>query len=108
MDFLDQLYCVESQPAWMEEFDNYGETKEEILRRRAGFLRHIAYLIKNRAQARNITDSDGKENVAVAKEWFCRLLGISWNENRSVGNVLASHNLMLMKTNGKEKFHETS
>ena len=103
MDFLDQLYCVESQPAWMEEFDNYGETKEEILRRRAGFLRHIAYLIKNRAQARNITDSDGKENVAVAKEWFCRLLGISWNENRSVGNVLASHNLMLMKTNGKGK-----
>lgn len=103
MDFLDQLYCVESQPAWMEEFDNYGETKEEILRRRAGFLRYIAYLIKNRAQARNITDSDGKENVAVAKEWFCRLLGISWNENRSVGNVLASHNLMLMKTNGKGK-----
>ena len=82
MDFLDQLYCVESQPAWMEEFDNYGETKEEILRRRAGFLRYIAYLTKNRAQARNITDSDGKENVAVAKEWFCRLLGISWNENR--------------------------
>lgn len=61
MDFLDQLYCVESQPAWMEEFDNYGETKEEILRRRAGFLRHIAYLIKNRAQARNITDSVEKK-----------------------------------------------
>ena len=103
LDFLDQLYCVESQPAWMEEFDNYGETEEEILRRRTGFLQRIAYLTKNRAQARDITNSDGKENVAVAKEWFCRLLGISWNENRSVGNVLASHNLMLMKTNGKGK-----
>lgn len=104
LDFLDQLYSVESQPAWMEEFDNYGETKDEILRRRIGFLQRIAYLIKNRAQARNITNPDGEKNVTVAKQWFCCLLGIHWNENRSVGNVLASHNLILMKTNGKGKY----
>lgn len=103
LDFLDRLYSVESQPAWMEEFDNYGETKEDILRRRMGFLQRIAYLIKNRAKARDITNSDGEKNVTVAKQWFCCLLGISWNENRSVGNVLASHNLVLMKTNGKGK-----
>ena len=103
LDFLDRLYSVESQPAWMEEFDNYGETKEDILRRRMGFLQRIAYLIKNRGKARDITNSDGEKNVTVAKQWFCCLLGISWNENRSVGNVLASHNLILMKTNGKGK-----
>lgn len=102
-DFLDRLYGVESQPAWMDEFGNYGETEKEMVARRADFLRHIAYLTKNRAQARDVTDPDGKENIAVVKEWFCRLLGIERDENRSVGNVLASHNLVLMKTGGKGK-----
>lgn len=103
LDFLDQLYNVESQPAWMEEFGNYGETEEEILRRRMDFLCHIADMTKNRGRARDITLWKGKENITVAKEWFCRLLGINMDESRSVGNVLPSHNLVLMKSDKKGK-----
>lgn len=101
LDFLDHLYGVESQPVWMEESDCYGETEEDILRRRTDFLRHIARLLKNRAKARNITDENGGGNIPAVKEWFCRLLGINWDESRSVGNVLATHNLVLMRTEGK-------
>ena len=101
LDFLDRLYNVESQPAWMEEFGNYGETEEDILFRRTRFLRHIAYLTKNRARARDIMYPEKKENIIVAKEWFCWLLGINHDESRSVGNVLPGHNLVLMRTDGK-------
>lgn len=103
LNFLDSLYCVESQPVWMEEFGNYGETEEAILCRRTGFLRHIARLTKNRARARDISDEDGKENIATVKEWFCRLLAINRDENRSVGNILPGHNLVLMRTDEKNK-----
>ena len=87
----------------MKEYGGYGETKEETLHRRMDFLQNIARLTKNRAGARNITDSDGKENIIVVKEWFCRMMGINRNENRPVGNVLPGHNLILMKTDEKDK-----
>ncbi|EOS19243.1 MULTISPECIES: hypothetical protein [Parabacteroides] len=103
LDFLDRLYGVESYPDWMKEYGGYGETKEETLHRRMDFLQNIARLTKNRAGARNITDSDGKENIIVVKEWFCRMMGINRNENRPVGNVLPGHNLILMKTDEKDK-----
>lgn len=103
LDFLDRLYGVESYPDWMKESGGYGETKEESLCRRMDFLQNIARLTKNRAGARNITDSDGKENIIVVKEWFCRMLGINRNENRPVGNVLPGHNLILMRTDEKDK-----
>lgn len=103
LDFLDRLYGVESYPDWMKESGGYGETKEEILHRRMDFLQNIARLTKNRAGARNITDSDGEENIIVVKEWFCRMMGINRNENRPVGNVLPGHNLILMKTDEKDK-----
>lgn len=103
LDFLDRLFNVDSQPVWMNEFDSYGETTEDILRRRTGFLRQVAYLTKNRAVARDIGNTNEKENIAVAKKWFCLLLGISYNESRSVGNVLPGHNLVLMNTGEKGK-----
>ena len=87
LDFLDRLYGVESYPDWMKESGGYGETIEEILYRRMDFLQNIARLTKNRAGARNITDSDGEKNIIVVKEWFCRMMGINRNENRPVGNV---------------------
>ena len=103
LDFLDNLYGVESQPLWMEEFGGYGETEEEELHRRMGFLRHIARLLKNRARAMDMTDESGKGNIATVKEWFCLLLGINGDESRSVGNILPGHNLVLMKTDEKGK-----
>ncbi len=97
LDFLDRLYGVESQPAWLTEQDNYGETEEGGLRRRMLFLQHVAYLARNRAKARDITIPEGENNAPVVKEWFCRLLGIDGNEEHTVGNVLPGHHLELIE-----------
>lgn len=96
LDFLDPLYGVDSWPEWLKESDCYGETTDETLRRRMAFLRHIACLAKNRAQARNITLPEGEHNAPVAKEWFCRLLGINGDEEHTVSNVLPAHNLRVV------------
>lgn len=97
LDFLDRLYGVESQPSWLMEQNNYGETEEGGLRRRMLFLQHVAYLTKNRAKARDIAKPAGENNAPVVKEWFCRLLGINGNEEHTVGNVLPGHNLQLIE-----------
>lgn len=97
LDFLDHLYGVESQPEWLEESNCYGEMESETIGRRMSFLRHVAYLIKNRAKARDITMSEGEHNAPIVKEWFCRLLGINGNEEHTVGNVLPGHNLQLIE-----------
>lgn len=101
LDFIDRLYGVESQPKWLEESDCYGETDDEILSRRMAFLRHLAYLIKNRAKARDIAIRKEVDNAPVVKEWFCRLLGIDGNEDHIVSNVLPGHNLQLVEDNDK-------
>lgn len=103
LDFLDNLYGMESQPVWMNEFGNYGETQEEILLRRMEFLKQAPVLTKNRAHARNIREMDDKENIPTAKAWFCRLLDINRDEDRTVGNILPGHNLILMGTDEQEK-----
>lgn len=95
LDFLDGLYGVDSNPAWMEELNCYGETEDEQLLRRITFLRHAAELTKNRAGARNICQGGGEENVPTVKKYFCYLLGMNRDEDISVGNVLPSHNLAL-------------
>lgn len=97
LDFLDRLYGVKSQPAWLTEQNNYGETKEGGLRRRMLLLQHVAYLTKNRAKARDITIPAGENNAPVVKEWFCRLLGIDGNEEHTVSNVLPGHHLQLIE-----------
>lgn len=102
LDFLDRLYGVESQPEWLSEFRNYGETPDETLQRRMAFLRHAAYLTKNRPMAKNMTDTRFDDNVPVVKKWFCLLLGLDGNEDRTVGNVLPSYNLRLIEKEDKE------
>lgn len=102
LDFLDCLYGVESQPSWLMEQNNYGETEEGRLRRRILFLQHVAYLTKNRSKAREITKPPEENNAAVVKEWFCRLLDINRNEEHTVGNVLPGHNLRLIEKESGE------
>lgn len=99
LDFIDHLYNVESQPVWLEEENNYGETEEDTLHRRMNFLQHVARLTKNRAKARDITKPEGEDNVPAVKEWFCRLLGINGDEERTISNVLPGHNLRLIEKN---------
>lgn len=97
LDFLDRLYGVESNPAWLSERNSYGETEEGALRRRMGFLRHAAELTRNRSRARDITDIHGEteSGTPTVKRWFCLLLGINPDDRRAVSNVLPEHNLLI-------------
>lgn len=103
MDFLDKLYGVESNLTWLSGEGGYGETLDEAVLRRMAFLRRITYLTKNRAKARDIMIADEESNVPVVKEWFCRLLGIGYDEGCSVGNVLHINSLSLYKDDKKHK-----
>lgn len=100
LDFLDHLYGVESQPAWLSEENCYGETPAGTVRRRVNFLRNVARLEKERMKARNLLEADG--NAPTVKEHFCLLLGIDPDEGRSVSNVLPGHNLRLLERKQEE------
>ena len=102
LDFLDGLYGVESQPGWLNEFGNYGESPQEILLRRMAFIRSSAGLAKCRSKARNCTDARFENNVAIVKKWFCLLLGADMNEDHAAGNVLPGYNLRLFEENESE------
>lgn len=97
LDFLDKLYDVESQPAWLFEENCYGETPEGTLRRRMIFLRNVAKLLKDRAKARNVYMPETKDNCPMVKEWFCLLMGIDSDDGHTVSNVLPKHNLQLVE-----------
>lgn len=103
LDYLDRLYGVESQPDWLNEFGNYGETPEETLLRRMKFLRSVAELTRCRSKARDIMNPEFEFNVSVVKKWFCLLLGLDMSEDRSVGNVLPGYSFKLFDaTKGKQ------
>lgn len=97
LDFLDRIYGVESQPAWLYEQNSYGETEEGTLRRRMHFLKHAADLTRNRCRARDITDTKGEtdNSTPVVKKWFCLMLGINYDDRHAVSNVLPEHNLII-------------
>ena len=97
LDFLDRLYGVESHPAWLAEENGYGETEEDTLRRRMGFLHHAASLTGNRSRARNILPGEKTGDTPVIKEWFCRLLGLESNDEHAVSNVLPKYNLRIVE-----------
>lgn len=97
LDFLDGLYGVESNPAWLAEEDNYGETPVGTLRRRANFLRNVARLQRDKAKARDILLPAENGNTPAVKEWFCRLLGLDPDDGHTVSNVLPGNNLRLME-----------
>lgn len=97
LDFLDRLYGMESQPAWLAEENGYGETEEDMLRRRMGFLHHATSLTGNRSRARNILPGEKTSDTPVIKEWFCRLLGLESNDEHAVSNVLPKYNLRIVE-----------
>lgn len=108
LDFLDRLYGVESNPAWLTENNCYGETEEETLRRRMRFLRNVPILLRNRSKARDITDTEAKteSGMPVVKRWFCLLLGISPDDERAVSNVLSERNLRITEKRDGHRFRD--
>lgn len=106
LDFLDRLYGVESNPAWLSEQNSYGETEEGTLLRRMRFLRNVPDLIKNRSRARDITDTgaETESGTPAVKRWFCLLLDISPDDDRTVSNVLPEQNLRITEKGDRHPF----
>lgn len=96
MDFLDSLYGTDSAPEWMAEFDCYGQTEDDRLRRRMQFLKALPEMIRDRSRSFDITGAYGGENVPVVKKYLSLLLDFDTDEETTVGNVLPGHNLILM------------
>ncbi len=104
LDFLDDMYGVESQPSWLKEENCYGESPVGILNRRMNFLRNIARLQKDRAKGRNLLKHESEGNAPTVKEWFCLLIGATPDDGHRVTNVLPRHNLYLLEK--KDKRHD--
>lgn len=103
LDFIDSLYGVDSDQKWMREFGGYGETADDYLLSRMRFLRALPELTRDRFKAADIMEGRSVGNVAVVKRYISLLLGLHNNELVSVGNILPSHNLILMGEGQKGK-----
>lgn len=108
LDFVDRLYGVESNPAWMSENNCYGETEDGMLRRRMRFLRHVPILLRDRSRARDITDTEAvtESCMPMVKRWFCLLLGINPDDARAVSNVLPGRNLCVTEKRDGHHFRD--
>lgn len=108
LDFVDRLYGVESNPAWMSENNCYGETEDGMLRRRMRFLRHVPILLRDRSRARDITDTEAvtESCMPMVKRWFCLLLGINPDDARAVSNVLPRRNLCVTEKRDGHHFRD--
>lgn len=108
LDFLDRLYGVESNPAWLAENNCYGETEEGTSRRRMRFLRNVSVLVRDRSKARDITDTEAvtASCMPTVKRWFCLLLGINPDDDRAVSNVLPEHNLRITEQRDGHHFRD--
>lgn len=96
MNFLDGLYGVDSEPEWMKEFDCYGQTADDRLRRRMRFLKALPAMVRDRSRSFDITGTFGGENVPTVKKYLSLLLDFDTDEETTVGNILPAHNLILM------------
>lgn len=103
MDFLDGLYGVDSNPVWLHEADCYGQTESDHLRRRMRFLGRLPRLVRDRFLSFDMNGSYGGENVPTVKKYLSLLLDFNAEEENAVGNILPSHNLILMGDGEKGK-----
>ncbi len=95
MDFLDDLYGTESDPARLREFDWYGGTEEARLRRRMRFLRELPQSVRERAVSFDRNGAYGGRNVPAVKRILSLLLDFNGEEAIAVGNLLPAHRLRL-------------
>jgi len=103
LDFLDNLYGINSNPSWMAEFSFYGESENDRIERRMKFLLNTPYLTKTRSKARNIYGEQNAQNIPTIKAYLSYLLNMNTDESISVGNILPSHNLILLGDNNENK-----
>lgn len=103
LDLLDHFYGVDSNPAWMKDLSYYGETDEDFIKRRMNFLCQVASVTRNRSRAWNIYGENSVEAIPTIKAYISLLLGLNMDEDVSIGNVLPSHNLILLGDDEENK-----
>lgn len=103
LDFLDHLYGIDSNPPWMSEFSFYGESENERIKRRMRLLANVPYLTQTRSKAWNIYEEQSINNIATIKAHLSYLLDLNMDESISVGNILPSHNLILLDGDNDNK-----
>lgn len=103
MNVLDSIYGTDSNPVWLREFEYYGQTEDDRLRRRMHFLSELPQLIRNRFTSFDLGGCYGGENIPTLKKYLSLLLDFNYEEENSVGNILPSHNLVLTGDDEKDK-----
>lgn len=103
MDFLDNLYGVDSSPAKVDGVAWYDTTQEQEMARRMRFLRSVPELTECRSKAFDIYGECDGRNLAVIKKHISLLFGLNMDEGRSVGNVLPDNNIFLVDDSEEEK-----
>lgn len=97
MDFLDDLYGVQSNPDKVVGLAWYGGTEQEELERRARFLRHVPELTECRSKSYDIFGAMDGENVPVIKKHLSLLFNLDMDESVQVGSILPSVKLTLLE-----------
>ena len=93
LDFWDKLYGEESNPAWLQEFNVYEETREEAIGRRILFLQQVPQWGRDRFRAAQ----PGKRHRAGIEQYMAALLGWQHEEGHAAGNLFSLYNLMLVE-----------
>jgi hypothetical protein len=97
MDFLDDLYGVQSNPDKVVGLDWYGGTQQEEIGRRTRFLRQVPELTECRSKSFDIHGPLDGENLPVVKKHLSLLYGLHMDESVPVGEVLPSVKLTLLE-----------
>lgn len=95
LEMLGGMYGEASNPAWLTEYDYYGETETESLARRFNFLQHVPEWGRDRCKAVNLSNVN-PENVPGIKAYVGSLLGWEMTVEKPVVNVFPMYNLRLV------------
>lgn len=94
-DRLDGMYGEDSLPDWLEAYNFYKDSREEILMRRFRFLGRVPEWGRKRFKGIDLYDCRG-ENVPGIKAYIAALLGFETEREQPVMNVFPMYNLRLV------------
>lgn len=102
LDFLDHLYGVESNPAWMSEFYSDGEAVTAPMVRRMKFLSNVPYFTQARSKAYDIYGKS-ENNIPTIKMYLSLLLGLNQNEDSPVASPFSRYKFTLAERESANK-----
>lgn len=96
LEMWEGMYGESSYPAWLREFECYGESRAEVLERRYRFVADMARWGKCRARGVDLSHVT-PENVPGVKRYVGVLLGWQTVEEKPVVNVFPMYNVRLVE-----------